>query len=124
MKMKLLEYAGPGGRVLILDTGGSPPGALERKLLCCRSLTLPVDALILGPLEPGPPFLAEVLDTEGLPRPMGRSESAAFAAFLRDAGYAGPGPVPVSDGTNTCTLPPEGDWCLAGAPEFAALLDL
>lgn len=117
MEMKLRQYAGPRGRVLILDTGGRRPPWDERHLLCCRSLTLPVDGLLAGPVGRKPPFGVLAMDLDGQRVPLEPWMAAAFAAFLRDAGYAA-GETAVTDGRDTCRVPAgTGGWRAVLAPE-------
>lgn len=116
--MKLRRYAGNQGSALILDTGGGPPDRKEWQLVCCRSLTLPVDTLLLGPLGAEQPFRMMVLDLDGLTAPMGRREAEASAAFLRDEGYADSGTVYISDGKRTYAVPAgHHGWRSVTAPE-------
>ena len=124
MKMKLRRYTSASGSVLILDTNGRAPADPERQLLCCRSLTLPVDALLLGPLDPAPPFQVLALDVEGQPLPLTQTAAAAFAAFLRDSQKIS-GSVSITDGIRTYVIP-AGDpaWQAESAPEGRELLRL
>ena len=118
MGMKLRCYAGKQGSVLILDTEGRVPDRKEWQLLCCRSLTLPVDTLLLGPLGPESPFRLLVLDTDGLERPVTLREAQVFGRFLQDEGYAPPGPVQVDGGREIFTVSSRGDgWWAVTAPE-------
>ncbi len=125
MGMKLRRYAGSQGSVLILDTGGALPDRRDGQLLCCRSLTLPVDVLLLGPLGRGGLFRVAALDVDGLPALLGKREAEAFGAFLRDEGYAGPGPVYVSDGCSAYVVPAgRHGWQPTAAPEGRQLARL
>lgn len=86
--------------------------------MCCRSLTLPVDTLLLGPVGTEQPFRVMVLDPDGLTAPLQRREAEAFAAFLRDEGYAKIGPVYISDGQQTYAVPGgHHGWWAVTAPE-------
>lgn len=103
---------------MILDTACGFPDRKEWQLMCCRSLTLPVDTLLLGPLGTDQPFRAMVLDLDGLSTPMHRREAEVFAAFLHDEGYANPGTIYVSDGKNTYAVPAgHHGWHAVTAPE-------
>lgn len=118
MGMKLRCYAGKQGSVLILDTEGRVPDRKEWQLLCCRSLTLPVDTLLLGPLGPESPFRLLALDLDGLERPVTLREAQVFGRFLQDEGYAPPGPVQVDGGGEIFTVSSRGDgWWAVTAPE-------
>ena len=118
MDMKLRRYAGTKGSALILDTGGHPADRKEWQLVCCRSLTLPVDTLILGPLGAEQPFRMMALDLDGLTVPMGQREAEVFAAFLQDEGYASWGTVYVTDGTTAYAVPAgHHGWRAVSAPE-------
>ena len=39
--------------ILILDTNGVLPTKMQRDLMLCRSLTLPADYLLMGPVQLG-----------------------------------------------------------------------
>ncbi len=73
--------------ILILDTGGSMPRPLERGLALCRSLTLDVDRILLGPVCPGdlPEFLC--LNDQGGEIPAEEEDGAVFLRFLAASGY-------------------------------------
>ncbi len=115
--MKLRRYAGIGGSVLILDAGGGMPDRKEWQLMCCRSLTLPVDALLLGPLNREQPFRVMALDLDGMTMSLEEREAAAFGAFLQDEGYAH-GPLCVTDGSRTYRVPAgHPGWWAVTAPE-------
>lgn len=118
MAMKLRQYTGKSGSVLILDTGGAPPDRREWQLMCCRSLTLPVDTLLLGPLGQESPFRVMALDTDGLSIPITHREAEVFARFLRDEGYTGADLVFVSDGPRVFAVSASGNgWWRVTAPE-------
>ena len=116
--MKLRRYTGKAGSVLILDTGGGMPDRKEWQLMCCRSLTLPVDTLLLGPLGGGPVFRVMALDPDGLSTPVTRREAEVFGLFLRDEGYAWGEFVYVTDGAQVFAVGrhPAG-WRQVTAPE-------
>lgn len=116
--MKLRHYTGKAGSVLILDTGGAPPDRKEWQLMCCRSLTLPVDRLLLGPLGHGSPYRVMVLDTDGLSVPVTRRDAEVFGLFLRDEGYTQERLVFITDGIGAFAVPdnPAG-WRQVTAPE-------
>lgn len=103
--------------MLILDAGGGEADRREWQLMCCRSLTLPVDTLLVGPLRQEPPWYVMVLDTDGLTLPLTGREAQVFARFLQDEGYTEKSVVPVTDGrTNILAVPGEGWWQVT-APE-------
>ena len=87
MDMELWTWSSGKNRVLLLNTWGKPPTAQERGLFLCRSLTLPADRLLMGPVawEPCPAFVR--LDWEGVRIPADREDAAVFLAFLSAAGY-------------------------------------
>ncbi len=118
MTMKLRRYTGKAGSVLILDTAGAPPDRKEWQLVCCRSLTLPVDTLLLGPLGRGSPYRLMALDTDGLTRPVTRREAEVFSLFLRDEGYAWERVLFITDGVGAFAVSgrPTGWWQVT-APE-------
>lgn len=124
--MKLSQYADSQGSALILDTGGILPDHKTRQLMCCRSLTLPVDILLLGPVCLSRPFGVMVSDLDGLPCPLSRREATLFAVFLRDAGYAGDEAVYVTDGVRSYAVPPgrHGWQSRSLRPDLAQLLGL
>ncbi len=125
MEMKLSAYGSPWGRILILDTEGSPPDWRQRQLLGCRSLTLPWDGLLAGPMNREQPFQVLELDLEGLERPLGRAEAAAFGRFLRERGWTDRGAVWVSDGQTAYVVPTDGpDWQAVPAPCEGQIRDL
>ena len=90
--------------------------------MCCRSLTLPVDTLLLGPLGRGSPYRVMALDTDGLTVPVTRREAEVFGLFLRDEGYAQGLLVYVTDGVGVFAVQdqPEG-WWRVSAPEGVRL---
>lgn len=92
-------------RVLILDTGGSRPEARTQGLFLCRSLTLPADRLLLGPVAwtPVPQFIR--LDHEGVRILADGADAEVFSAFLHAAGYGDY--VGVSDGLRRFQPQPE-----------------
>lgn len=118
MGMKLRCYAGKAGSVLVLDTGGAAPERKEWQLLCCRSLTLPVDTLLLGPLGRDSPFRLMVLDTDGLSRSVTVREAEVFGRFLRDEGYWHASPVYIAGEAGVFPVDGQGDgWWAVTAPE-------
>lgn len=118
MGMRLRRYAGKTGSVLILDTGGGAPDRREWQLMCCRSLTLPVDTLLLGPLGAGSPYRVMALDTDGLTTAVTRREAEVFALFLRDEGYVRERLAFVTDGRGVFAVPTSGEgWWALSAPE-------
>lgn len=118
MAMKLRRYTGKAGSILILDTNGSPPGRKEWQLMCCRSLTLPVDTLLLGPLGQDIPYRLMALDTDGLTIPITQREAAVFGQFLRDEGYADTEQILVTDGRSVFPITgSQTGWWAVTAPE-------
>ena len=85
--MELWRWDCETNRVLILNTRGKLPDVQERGLLLCRSLTLPAERLLLGPIawEPCPRFLR--IDWEGVRIPANCGDAAVWLAFLAAAGY-------------------------------------
>lgn len=115
--MKLRQYTGENGSVLILDAGGGVPDRREWQTMCCRSLTLPVDTLLVGPMNREPPWFVMVLDTDGLTVPLTEREAQVFARFLRDEGYTEKTAVAVTDGKKLIHGIPEAGWWQVTAPE-------
>ena len=85
--MKLWTWSCGENRVLLLDTCGKHPAPRERGLFLCRSLTLPADRLLMGPVswEPFPELVR--MDHEGVRIPAESTDAAVFLAFLSAAGY-------------------------------------
>lgn len=85
--MELWTWSCGENRVLLLDTRGKQPTAQERGIFLCRSLTLPVDRLLMGPVswEPCPGLIR--MDHEGVRIPAEGSDAGVFLAFLWAAGY-------------------------------------
>lgn len=85
--MELWTWQCGDSRVLMLNTRGAPPEERERGLFLCRSLTLPVERLLMGPVgwRPHPGMIR--LDHEGVRIPAEKEDAAAFLAFLSAAGY-------------------------------------
>ena len=85
--MKLWLWQRPECCALILDTGGRAPGYRARGLVLCRSFTLDVDRILLGPMRLGdwPEFLC--LSDQGQEIPAEMQDGAAFLSFLAAAGY-------------------------------------
>lgn len=104
--------------MLILDTGGGSIARKEWQLMCCRSLTLPVDTLLLGPLGEGAPYRLLALDTDGLSIPVTEREAEVFGLFLRDEGYIEGDTVWVTDGASgfRVSSEPRG-WRAVSAPK-------
>lgn len=85
--MKLWVWEKERMMVLILDTDGVPPQQKQRDLMLCRSLTLPADRLLAGPVRLGrcPTFWRIDLDGNRIPGEM--QDAAAFLACFAAAGY-------------------------------------
>ena len=115
--MNLWTWCRGERRVLILDTGGSRPETQTQGLFLCRSLTLPADRLLMGPVAwtPVPQFIR--LDHEGVRIPADGSDAAVFSAFLHAAGYGAF--TGVSDGLRQFHPQPEEiqQWQGARQPE-------
>lgn len=86
--------------------------------MCCRSLTLPVDTLLLGPLGHSSPYRVMALDTDGMTVPVTRREAEVFSLFLRDEGYAWDRVLFITDGIGAYAVSgrPTGWWQVT-APE-------
>ena len=118
--MNLWTWRRGARRVLILDTGGSRPETQTQELFLCRSLTLPADRLLLGPVActPVPQFI--LLDHEGVRIPADGSDAEVFGAFLYAAGYGAF--TSVSDGLRQFQPQPEEiqQWQGARQPDDSA----
>ena len=87
MGMELWTWSSGEKQVLILNPRGKPPIPKERGLFLCRSLTLPADRLLMGPVgwTPCPGFCR--VDHEGVRIPADVEDAGAFLSYLAAAGY-------------------------------------
>lgn len=85
--MELWTWQCGARRVLMLNTRGTLPEEQERGLFLCRSLTLPAERLLMGPVSWSPHPGMIRLDHEGVRIPAEKEDVAAFLAFLAAAGY-------------------------------------
>ena len=85
--MKLWVWEKECMMVLILDTDGAPPQQKQRDLMLCRSLTLPADRLLAGPVQLGrcPTFWR--LDPDGNRISGEIQDAAVFLAWFAATGY-------------------------------------
>lgn len=110
--MELWTWSRGENRVLLLDTRGKRPTLQERGLFLCRSLTLPMDRLLMGPVswEPFPELVR--MDHEGVRIPAESADAAVFLAFLSAAGYGKF--LAATDGIKRFTPAPEQIACWKG----------
>lgn len=68
--------------ILILDTNGVLPTKMQRDLMLCRSLTLPADYLLMGPVQLGKCPIFWCIEPEGKRISGDMQAAAAFCACL------------------------------------------
>lgn len=112
MDMELWTWSCGENRVLLLDTRGKQPTPQERGMFLCRSLTLPVDRLLMGPVswEPCPGLIR--MDHEGVRISAEEADAGVFLAFLSAAGYGEFSSA--TDGLRSFTPKPEQITCWKG----------
>ena len=88
--------------ILILDTNGVLPTKMQRDLMLCRSLTLPADYLLMGPVQLGKCPIFWCIEPEGKRISGDMQAAAAFCACLAAAGYGAA--LTVSDGYRSFSL--------------------